>query len=55
MTLNGDVEILTLSGSIADNGAHLHMSVADAASRVFGGHVALGCIVRTTVEVLLAA
>ena len=53
-TLRGDVEILTLSGSIADNGVHLHMSVADAAGRVLGGHVAAGCIVRTTVEVLLA-
>ena len=47
-TLTGDVEILTLSGSIAANGVHLHMSVADAAGRVLGGHVAAGCIVRTT-------
>jgi len=52
--LNGDVEILTLSGSIAANGAHLHASVADASGRVLGGHVAPGCVVRTTAEVLLA-
>ncbi|SDC85215.1 PPC domain-containing DNA-binding protein [Paraburkholderia lycopersici] len=52
--LRGDLEILTLAGSVSPDGAHLHMSVADARGRVFGGHVARGCIVRTTVELLLA-
>lgn len=52
--LRGDLEILTLAGSIAPNGAHLHMAVADAQGRVFGGHVATGCIVRTTAEILIA-
>jgi predicted DNA-binding protein with PD1-like motif len=51
--LCGDLEILTLSGTIAVDGSHLHMSVSDAQGRVTGGHVALGCTVRTTVEVLL--
>jgi predicted DNA-binding protein with PD1-like motif len=50
----GEVEILTLAGSIAVNGSHLHMSVSDASGRVVGGHVAHGCVVRTTGEVLLA-
>jgi len=50
----GDVELLTLSGSIAANGSHLHMTVADAKGHVMGGHVAPGCIVRTTAEVLVA-
>ncbi len=50
----GDVEILSLSGTLAANGAHLHLSVADATGRVIGGHVAEGCVVRTTAEVLLA-
>lgn len=52
--IDGDTELLTLSGSIAVNGSHLHASVADAQGRVVGGHVAYGCIVRTTAEVLLA-
>ena len=52
--LRGDLEILTLAGSVAPDGAHLHMSVSDAQGRVFGGHVALGCIVRTTAEILVA-
>ena len=52
--IDGDVEILTLSGSVAGNGSHLHASVADASGRVLGGHVAMGCTVRTTAEVLVA-
>ncbi len=51
--LHGDLEILTLAGTIASNGSHLHMSVATADGRVLGGHVAYGCTVRTTAEVLL--
>jgi predicted DNA-binding protein with PD1-like motif len=52
--LRGDLEILTLAGSVSPDGAHLHMSVADARGQVFGGHVARGCKVRTTAELLLA-
>jgi hypothetical protein len=52
--LRDDLEILTLAGSISSDGAHLHMSVADSRGRVSGGHVAHGCSVRTTAEVLLA-
>ena len=53
VALEGDLEILTLAGTLSGNGAHLHMSVADAEGRVTGGHVAYGCGVRTTAEVLL--
>jgi len=52
--LLGDLEILTVAGSVASEGAHLHMMVSDARGRVFGGHVGRGCIVRTTAELLLA-
>jgi predicted DNA-binding protein with PD1-like motif len=52
--LRGDLEILTLAGSLAPDGAHLHMSISDAQGRVLGGHVSAGCIVRTTAEILLA-
>ena len=52
--LRGDLEILTLAGSVSPDGAHLHMSVSDAEGRVLGGHVGAGCIVRTTAELLLA-
>ncbi|MCY1208031.1 hypothetical protein D9M72_196470 [compost metagenome] len=52
--LRGNLEILTLAGSLSPDGAHLHMSVADSRGRVFGGHVVRGCTVRTTAEILLA-
>src|SRR5271156_212731 len=52
--LRGDLEILTLAGSISPDGAHLDMSVSDSRGQVFGGHVARGCSVRTTAEILLA-
>lgn len=53
-TLEGALEILSLSGTLSAAGSHLHASVADAEGRVFGGHVAFGCTIRTTAEVLLA-
>ena len=51
--LEGSLEILTLCGTISRDGAHLHISVADGAGPVTGGHVAYGCEVRTTAEVSL--
>lgn len=50
----GPFEILSLSGSLSPQGAHLHMSAADAQGRVWGGHVAYGNVVRTTVELVVA-
>ena len=62
LLIRGDSEILSLSGTVgvgvqgdAEQGhSHLHMAVATATGEVFGGHVAPGCRVRTTAEVLLA-
>jgi predicted DNA-binding protein with PD1-like motif len=42
--LDGDLEILTLAGSLCADGAHLHMAVSNAGGRVVGGHVSPGCI-----------
>lgn len=56
--LVGDMEILSLAGTVAFDGArsssHLHMVLSTATGAVLGGHVAAGCTVRTTAEVLLA-
>jgi predicted DNA-binding protein with PD1-like motif len=54
VTIAGPLEIVSLSGSLSAAGAHLHVSVSDAAGRVFGGHLGHGSTVRTTAEVLLA-
>jgi predicted DNA-binding protein with PD1-like motif len=55
--LTQSMEILTLSGTLAardDKAAsHMHMAISTATGQVLGGHVAPGCIVLTTAEVLL--
>lgn len=53
--IDGPLEILTLSGSLTPEGAHLHASLSDASGRVLGGHVCAGCEVHTTAELLIAA
>lgn len=57
--LTGSMEILTLSGTVAvseggKSSSHMHMAISTATGQVLGGHVAPGCIVLTTAEVLLA-
>ncbi len=56
--LTGSMEILTLSGTVAVDGdktaSHMHMALSTDTGQVVGGHVAPGCIVLTTAEVLLA-
>ena len=51
--IEGSLEILTLSGTLSPDGSHLHIGVSDAAGKVSGGHVAPGCVVRTTAEILV--
>lgn len=53
-SIAGPLEILTLCGSLAPAGVHLHCAVSGADGRVIGGHAAAGCIVHTTAEVLIA-
>ncbi|MGM9487430.1 PPC domain-containing DNA-binding protein [Ideonella sp. YS5] len=52
--IEGDLELLTLAGSVTPDGAHLHASLARADGSLIGGHVTQGCVVRTTAELLLA-
>jgi uncharacterized protein (DUF924 family)/predicted DNA-binding protein with PD1-like motif len=48
------LELLSLTGTLGPDGAHLHLALADGQGRVSGGHACAGCIVRTTVELLIA-
>lgn len=51
----GSFEIVSLTGTIASTGdAHLHISVSDSEGSVIGGHLKEGCIVHTTVELVVA-
>ena len=41
-------EILSLNGTIAIDGLHLHIAIADSQGKTIGGHVDNGCIVLST-------
>jgi uncharacterized protein len=53
-TWQGAFEIVALNGTLSQDGNHLHIAVADDQGRTVGGHLAEGCAVRTTAEVVLA-
>jgi hypothetical protein len=52
-TLAGDLEILSLAGTLSPDGAHLHIAVADSSGAVIGGHLCAGSLVRTTAELVV--
>jgi uncharacterized protein len=54
-TWQGPFEIVALTGTLSQDGGHLHLAVADQQGRTIGGHLAEGCTVRTTAEVIVAA
>lgn len=46
-------EILSLNGTLAVTGIHLHIAVADQEGKVIGGHLVDGCLIYTTAEVVI--
>ena len=52
--IHGELEILSLSGNLSPDGAHLHIAVADSSGVVIGGHLCAGSLVRTTAELVIA-
>ena len=51
--IRGDLEILSLAGTLSPDGAHLHLAVADSKGAVIGGHLCVGSLVRTTAELVI--
>jgi predicted DNA-binding protein with PD1-like motif len=49
----GDLEIVSLVGTLSQDGVHLHISIADSAGKTIGGHLNQGTIVRTTAEIVI--
>jgi len=47
------LEILSLSGTLSADGAHLHIAIADSSGAVIGGHLCSGSLVRTTAELVI--
>ena len=52
-TIHGELEILSLSGTLSADGAHLHIAIADSSGAVIGGHLCSGSLVRTTAELVI--
>ena len=52
-TIQGDLEILSLAGTLSPDRAHLHIAVADSRGAVIGGHLGAGSLVRTTAELVI--
>lgn len=48
-----DLEIDNVHGTVSVNGCHLHISVSDVEGIVSGGHLKVGCIIRTTCELVI--
>lgn len=48
-----EAEIVSLMGTVSENGCHLHASFAREDMSVFGGHLRPGCLVNTTGEIVL--
>jgi len=51
--IHGELEILSLSGTLAPDGVHLHIALADSRGAVIGGHLCVGSLVRTTAELVI--
>lgn len=51
--VEGDLEVCALSGTVSRHGLHVHIAVADGEGRMAGGHLVMGTLVRTTLEIVL--
>ena len=51
--IRGELEILSLSGTLSPDGAHLHIAIADRNGTVIGGHLCAGSLVCTTAELVI--
>ncbi|WP_337886113.1 PPC domain-containing DNA-binding protein [Fischerella thermalis] len=51
--LTDKFEILSLNGTIANTGVHLHITIADKEGKTIGGHLDNGCIIYTTAEIVI--
>jgi predicted DNA-binding protein with PD1-like motif len=49
----GPFEILSLTGTISNDGVHLHCSLSDESGQVWGGHLCKGSLIHTTAEIVL--
>jgi uncharacterized protein len=51
---DGKFEILSLAGTLGQDGMHLHISLSDSTGKTIGGHLVPGCLIYTTAEIVIA-
>ncbi len=51
--LEGNLEIITLNGTVSPNSVHLHLSLSDSACQVWGGHLEPGTLVLKGADLLV--
>ena len=51
--LRGELEIITLQGTVAPQGVHLHLSLSDGDCQVWGGHLEPGTLVYKGADLLV--
>lgn len=52
-TGTGFFEIVSLSGTVSENGSHLHIAIADSTGKITGGHLAANSKIYTTAEIVI--
>lgn len=50
---DGDYEIVSMTGTISEDGVHIHVAFADGEGKTVGGHLTDGCLVGTTAEIAI--
>jgi uncharacterized protein len=52
-SFDGKFEIVSLVGTLGQDGVHLHVSISDKEGRTLGGHLVEGCLIYTTAEIVI--
>lgn len=50
---NEKFEIISLVGTLATTGIHLHLAISNQGGETIGGHLVEGCIIYTTAEIVI--
>lgn len=53
LEVNDDFEIVSITGTISQDGVHIHISLSDDKGNTIGGHLSKGCIINTTCELVI--
>jgi predicted DNA-binding protein with PD1-like motif len=53
VTFDDKFEIVSLVGTLGQDGVHLHISISDKTGKTIGGHLVEGCLIYTTAEIVI--